>query len=425
MTPSRPSPEHTVNDRTFADLRPRSLDEITLRAYERRRGDDLARAFATPRTTPRTTPTTAPPPARRAVPRRRPVLLLTGTAAAGLAAAAIAVVPAARTEAPAPGTPAPGTPAAGATAGTPSPSRTLDAHALLLAAAATAAREPSASGRFWYTREHVSQLVRVVPGEYDAAIRKLAAEERAKRAELKDRPAELKAYEKDFDKRVFQLKTAPMPYAAATATVEESWAARHGAGRVDVVEGPSVSFATPEDEAKWKAAGSPELTEKRPASRSTEPRLLSVDNPSLTMADVGRLPTGRDALARRLRELYRQSPAVDGRSYASYLWSTGFDLLTAPITPGTRAALFRVLADQPGIVSQGRTADALGRPGVALTLTEQDEVEGRVDYRMILDEGTARLLQFDVVVGGGPLPALRETYEDMGWVGRLGEHPRS
>ncbi|ETK35183.1 hypothetical protein, partial [Microbispora sp. ATCC PTA-5024] len=317
-----------------------------------------------------------------------------------------------------------GTPAAGATAGTPSASRTLDAHALLLAAAATAAREPSASGRFWYTREHVSQLVRVVPGDYYAAIHKLAAEERAKRAELKDRPAELKAYEKDFDKRVLRLKTAPMPYAAATTTVEESWAGR-GAGRVDVVEGPSVSFATPEDEAKWRAAGSPELTEKRPASRSTEPRLLSIDNPSLTLADVGRLPTGRDALARRLRELYRQSPAVDGRSYASYLWSTGFDLLTAPITPGTRAALFRVLADQPGIVSQGRTADALGRPGVALTLTEQDEVEGRVDYRMILDEGTARLLQFDVVVGGGPLPALRETYEDMGWVGRLGEHPRS
>ncbi|MBC6457592.1 CU044_5270 family protein [Actinomadura sp. HBU206391] len=51
---------------------------------------------------------------------------------------------------------------------------------------------------------------------------------------------------------------------------------------------------------------------------------------------------------------------------AKLVW-TDNDVLDRSLPPKALAGLIRVLADQPGIESVGRTTDPLGRPGVALT----------------------------------------------------------
>ncbi|RCG28664.1 hypothetical protein DQ384_23275 [Sphaerisporangium album] len=103
----------------------------------------------------------------------------------------------------------------------------------------------------------------------------------------------------------------------------------------------------------------------------------------------------------------------------AYRWQTGADLLTAPITPATRAALFRVLAEQPEFTSKGQVTDALGRTGVALSTTApgDESTRGDVEYRMIIDGKTAELLQIEVR-DQRPQPLLTQSYERMGWVRR-------
>ncbi|MEV4114762.1 sigma factor [Nonomuraea sp. NPDC049695] len=92
-------------------------------------------------------------------------------------------------------------------------------------------------------------------------------------------------------------------------------------------------------------------------------------------------------------------------------------------SPGTRAALFRLLAGQPAIKSIGDVTDSLGRPGTALALTTADRGDGAGESRLVVDRGTAELLCYEFRPQGKSEPALRVTYEDMGWVDGLGERP--
>ncbi|MGW4644225.1 hypothetical protein ACWEN6_37300 [Sphaerisporangium sp. NPDC004334] len=415
-----------MTDRMFARLKPAVIDELTEETYHRRRAADLARALGAPRTA-------GAPPARRPFRRvpapGRPLLLVAGATAAGLAAATI-VVP--RLAAP----PArPGPPSASATAGaTASP--LLGARSVLLAAAATAERAPAASGRYWYTRERVAQKVREIPGRYETAMKALAAELQAKRRELAGDPGRLKAYTEDFERRVTELKrtaasSAAVPFAALTEETQESWRAREKGDHNRTMRDKQgrVVFASPADEEKWKRMGSPRLTQDRPRSQDDDLDLvLSIGNPQLTIRNVSRLPADADALAGRLRELYRRNAAdrPEDTTYSLYLWQTGLDLLTAPITPGTRSALFRVLAGEQGLVSEGQVTDALGRAGVALSASGpgDDGEKDAIGYRLVLDATTSRVLQYEVTEKGSGTPLLRVAYEDMAWVDRLGERPR-
>ncbi|MEU4233578.1 CU044_5270 family protein [Nonomuraea sp. NPDC026600] len=388
-----------MTDHLFAQLKPAELDEMTEEAHRRRRSADLARAFQTPRS--------AGPSRKRF---RAPLLLVAGTAAAGVAAAAVIVVS---------GEPVP-------PATTPPTARTaiaadpVDARSFLLAAAATAVREPATSGRYWYVRERTFQKVHVAPSEYMTAIKALLAEQKRKEKELKDKPDELAAQREDINQKIVKLKTSELPYQAFTSDTQESWRAMKPgeASRFAAHQDVRVTFGSPQDEADWKAAGSPALAEKRPATRDdSSERILSIDNPSLTIQNISQLPTGQDALKRRLDTLFKQSPNSAQTGMTVYLWQTGVDLMTAPIKPGTRSALFKVLADQNGLTSQGQVTDAVGRTGVALSTTGDDGVE----FRMIINEETAELLQYEVVQKGQPL--LRVALERMGWADRLGDLP--
>ncbi|MET9245746.1 CU044_5270 family protein [Nonomuraea sp. NPDC003709] len=383
-----------MTDRIFAELKPDGLDELAEDGYRRRRSADLARAFATPRVKRRS---------------RWPLLLVASTAAAGLAAATVVVASG--------GTPTPKTPSPAVAA------KPLTARSFLLAAASTAMREPAESGRYWYLRERTFAKVHNVPGDYEAKLNALLKAQKDKEAGLKGAPERLAAAKKEFDRKVVELKTngvAELPYTAFTADTRETWRPMKAGetGRSVSNQDVEVTFGSPQDEADWRAAGSPELAEKKPKTYddATE-RILSIDNPSLNLRNLANLPTGEDALRRRLDDLWKRSPNSADIGKAGYLWQTAVDLMTAPLQPGTRSALFRVLADQPSVTLEGKTSDALGRTGVALSTPTARELT----VRLVVDEQSAELLQYELAEKGKLL--LRVALEDMGWSDELGRRP--
>ncbi|GII77604.1 hypothetical protein Sru01_25860 [Sphaerisporangium rufum] len=376
-----------VADRMVAALRPARLDEMTGEAYRRRRSADLARAFRTPRTA---------APARGGRLSRR--LLLTGATAAGLAAAVVAVPGLVSTDPPARG------PRVTASGPHP-PAVRLDAHAVLLAAAETAAREPAAAGRYWYTMERTTRRV-------DHLVNKRSADD-AK-----------------------PMRPRQAPFAATVSGSQESWTARDPQDRTRTITGidVSVDFGSSDDEAKWKSMGSPDLR-----GFPAEPHVNDYDEPirfmigqrRLSMDRLAKLPateTGLDKELRRRHQADVDDPKDPLRStYPQYVWATAQDLLAGPLTPGTRAALYRLLAAQPGLTMVGKVDDGLGRSGIAIAMkTAPGDTEYESDrapeYRLVVDPDTGRLLAYQVL-DGGTEPFLSVAYQTMGWTDGLGERP--
>jgi hypothetical protein len=410
----RSGDEDHVIDRMFARLEP-DVGETVEQTYERRRSVDLDRALRTPHAS-----SSRLSALRSTLMTRRTRLLITGgTAVAGLAAAAIIV---------------PGAVSGHATHRKVSvmPSgTTVDAHSFLLTAAETAVQEPVRSGRFWYTRTRTTSLIRSIPSVYQAKIEALQKELTAKKAAVHGDAAALRRAQREIEEKVRQLKLhSDPPFSATSSETGETWRARQSGGTNRNLTRPDtkVTFGSAQDEATWKSMGSPALVDRE--QRTSEDhldRVLSIANPSLTIRNVSALPTSAAKLKSRLEALYKErSGAGPTDTFPLYLWQTGADLLTAPITPGTRAALFRVLAEQPGLKATSQVGDAAGRRGVALSLTApgDESTRGNVEYRMIIDPGTADLLQIEVR-DQRPVALLTQTFERMGWVDRLGQQPQS
>ncbi|WP_113702079.1 hypothetical protein [Nonomuraea lactucae] len=400
-----------MNDRMFADLKPMRLDELTDEAYRRRRSDDLARAFHTDHSL---------RPSRRLSMSRRPFLFVTAAIGAGLAAAAIVVVPDMVS------TSVPGPAASSPSSAQSLSTRNVSARSFLLAAAETVAREPAGSGSYWYTRKRASEPVQNAMTEDGAEFKALHAKFNAKMAELKDKPAELKAAQKEFIDAITKLKEEKLPYKAVVSYTTEHWRAadNDAKDRMNDNQDVKISFATPQEEAKWKEAGSPMLHDDKPETSEMKTMMpVSLDNPSLTLQTVADLPTDKEGLERRLRSLHAESRKKKGSFADDYLPQTGLDLMSAPLTPGTRSALFKVLAEQPNFKSNGQVTDGLGRTGVALTY-QSTGPEGKVDFTMTFDPKTADLLEYSFTNVGKSIPEWKVAFEKMGWAEKAGERPQ-
>ncbi|MGI5491137.1 CU044_5270 family protein [Microtetraspora malaysiensis] len=377
-------------DLVMARLEPTRLDDLAEDAYRRRRSADLARTFETPRVSHR---------GRGTVSRHRPFLLIAGAAVAGLAAAAIVV----------PAMVSPDTPPAwpSSTVTHPPATTPMDAHSFLLAAAESAAREPATTGRYWYTLERTIKRV-------DQSENKT---------------------ERGDTRKVRTGKGNPLPFTAYVATSQESWMARDAPDRTRTITGVDykVIFDSPDDEAAWKKMGSPRL-----GHGPTEPQVNNYDirmrfmigSRRLSMDELAKLPTSPAALDKYLRRGY-QADANDPEnpfqgSYHQYVWGTAHDLLSGPITPGTRAALYQVLADQPGVTMVGNVTDPLGRQGVAVAVKAESryasDVEGVSQFRLIVAPDTGKLLAYQVMQFGDE-PQLSVAYQQMGWTNSLNERP--
>jgi hypothetical protein len=359
-----------------ADLRPASLDRLAEEGYARRRAADLARLTADPAR-----------PAKPAKHGRRRVLAGSG---AVLAAAAVAVVTLTAPSAPGPG---PGHPT-GRGAGSGAAQVRLDAHTVLLASARVAAHAPAATGTYWYVKER----------DFESAWPR----------KKPSRPAEL-------------------PYRASYAATQETW---FGPTRIRTIvnEDLAFNFASPADKARWQAAGSPKLANPSGNFGSTGPATSNYDFGGysynigaikVSLAKARTLPTTAAALGAFLRTQWdnlsaKQKAATIGLpnpSYTLYLFQVAGALLTGPVTPGTRAAVYELLAGQPGLKAAANVTDPLGRVGTAVG-------DGDGNY-LIIDPATAKVLAMTTypVHPGSTIPATAdgtEAYETMGWTNQLG-----
>jgi hypothetical protein len=278
-------------------------------------------------------------------------------------------------------------------------SRSLDARSVLLAAAETAAREPTTSGPYWYTRQRTSQPVRYMP---------------------------------ETGKKIGKPKREKIPFSATVASTQDSWyASGKGApSRTVTGQNPKVTFASSEDEAKWKQLGSPALDQEMPSTNDYDMEIFfKIGTHRFTVRQLLKLPTQKDRLESELRRLFDEEspsdwwPAKPG--FTDYVWSAAQDLLAGPISPGTRSALYRLLAEEPAIKSLGEVTDSLGRTGIALALTTGGNGDGEGESRLIVDDDTAELLSYEFRPQGQPAPTLQVTHEDMGWADSMGERPQS
>ena len=292
----------TSTERIVKALRPTALDEVTQPKDEDAR---IAAIVATPRSAPSR---------RRA---RKTSLILTVPAAAAAAAVAIPVVASGGAHAPRPRATATGSPAA------------LDAKSFLLTAAESIASTPEAtSGRYWYVR------TRMCTNGLSQGT---------------------------------QPQTAKPGYSYTACASEDVWTTKAGFHRIVIGIDPKVTFASPQDEARWRAAGAPALTQKLAWSENDDPAYATkwgVGKTIMSVRQLQALPADPDAL----RTMIARSATVKlrGAELDAYIWTFAPDLFSQPITASTRAGLYRMLAQIPGVRVVTTTKDSQGHPVVVL-----------------------------------------------------------
>lgn len=395
MNPGATMPPATDPDKTFQALRPAALDDAAEYAYQRRRDDDLATAMRADTIT----GTRNVAVSSRA--RRRPVLLIAGIAAAACAAAGVIVA----TDQ--------GDQTRTTTPGREQSAPYSDARSVLLATAQAAERDPGKPSRYWYDRQRTTTRVA-------GSIPQIKQLKKGGGGPRVNRKARLK-----------------IPFTAYISHSQESWLARDKGDTTRTIVGidRKITFASPADEAKWKAMGSPELepwSAKRHVNDYREPMQLTIGQRKVTFAELAKLPAEAGTLAAELRRRYKADvndpkyPLQD--TFTLYVWGIAQDLLAGPVKPGTRAAMLKVLSEQPGLRLVGAVNDEKGRRGVAVALApegKRNHVSGGdiTEYRLIVSPETGRLLSYEARGPEGQRPFLTMTYEAMGWVNALDARP--
>jgi hypothetical protein len=358
-------------------LRPAALDHLIEHGYAQHRDADLARAAAD-RTVPR-------PPARgqrsRAGPGRPRWYLVTGitvTAAAVVAVVLAGVPPAAR----------PRTSPSAAV-----PSAAAGAHRFLLASAAIAAHAPATTGAYWYVRT------------------------------------------RDFWPSMTIKKKS---YGAIVAATTEDWYGQIHA-RDTHNEDVSFSFASAADEARWQAAGKPLLATERSPFGSTRPEtryFAQIFWPvpgyfqAFSLREMRQLPATEAGLRAMILRMWngpdetelKQGVSDPARpTYDSFLVGWADVILTGPTMPGTKAAIYQLLAGRPRLKIISSVTDPLGRTGIAVT-------DGRI--YLLIDPQTAQPLavtehpvQADSVISAAQ--GVVRVFEEMGWTNKIGVLPQS
>ncbi len=279
---------------------------------------------------------------------------------------------------------------------------TLDARAVLLAAADQAYRQPSGTGAYW----HMVTL----------------------------------------DRQYLKVGSGSTAYTLTEQTRSESWTPNTaGKEQWNRIQPLGAVAATPADRAAWQRSGAPESVKVQvpiaPGSKVTKPLVVSTrpgkvfmsHQPLLdgdmaywlghnaTMKDIRALPDTPGALRSWLLRSYtgHDSEAVSRpMSSDAYLFQVTSGLITqAPVTAKVRAAAFRMLADLPSVSALGSRTDPEGRTGVALTLAMPDAVSG---HQLIIDPASGRALADETVLirpsgGAAGLPLSSSTVLTQDW----------
>jgi hypothetical protein len=171
-------------------------------------------------------------------------------------------------------------------------------------------------------------------------------------------------------------REATRGWSVLTPRLRQTWIAANGAGRAREVSA-KPEFLTPGQRRAWKEAGSPRL-----GSGHVEDFAL----PGQPFLDTSDLPTEPEAL-RRLIEA-RKIPLVGGPPGEAETFTLIGDMLrNTYLPPDFRAALYRVVAELPGVESLGEVKDPVGRTGAGVAYTR-----GSIAQELIFDPGTSALL---------------------------------
>ncbi|MFI0484136.1 CU044_5270 family protein [Actinomadura sp. 9N215] len=233
-------------------------------------------------------------------------------------------------------------------------------------------------------------------------------------------------------------KSASKHYKVDSRQGNEMWTDRNGLRRTAHIELPDIPL-TAADRRKWQAAGSPEWvdvpnpegggeaqldmsassTGRSPAPPSPDERFYA-----MTPRQIAELPTDPKALENALLGLkdYWRAVSKDGvgpepmralrgeERVRALTDVAGTLLSTAPAPPEVRAAVFRMLANQPGVRDEGQTTDPLGRRGTAVSLPLKTTTALGV-YTAPKQLGTYRR-QFILNPDTGTLLAIRDLVAD-------------
>jgi hypothetical protein len=202
---------------------------------------------------------------------------------------------------------------------------------------------------------------------------------------------------------------------ALTPNERETWTSPGGDGKFRTVS-LEAEFLTAAQRRAWFSAG---LPKPRGAGHVEEQSFK--DEPIL---DTSKLPTDPPAL-RHLLEA-RKVPTVGGPPGEAETFVLIGDLLrNTYLPPDFRAALFEVAAELPKVESLGEVRDPIGRPGAAVSYTDNF-----TRHELIFDPETSALLgEREVSVRDGQFDAPAGTeigsaaYLESGVVDSLGERP--
>ena len=239
---------------------------------------------------------------------------------------------------------------------------------------------------------------------------------------------------------IFSVTDTDAPaFTALVPSVQETWLAANGSGRIRTVHGTPY-FPSARDRSRWLTHGSPKLGAS-PGSVAVErlapdtaARLLAERDPA-TLDDreldalvnaPAFLPLEPDRLERLLREYAERKdpPAED------MMFNQLEDLLTNPYASAAlRAASYRVLARMKGVELAGSIRDPAGRDGTALEFPAG--YGDAVEHRLIVDPATGAVLTEQTLLvhatgelDGRPGQVVGEvTYVRSGWVSAPGELP--
>ncbi|HEX6470850.1 MAG TPA: CU044_5270 family protein [Streptosporangiaceae bacterium] len=273
-------------------------------------------------------------------------------------------------------------PAAGGGAGTHGThGTTVNARAVLLAAADSADRQPAASGAWWHTVSvRRTYLAIAAPtGSYVVGLREREEEW------------------------------------TPSATGKDQWSRTQDLGAVP---------ASAADRAAWRRAGSPEripaalpvprgggakrLVVSMAAGRPRTAHAPLVDGDkvfwlgrNVTMKDLRGLPDSPGALKGWLLRSYdgHGTESVSETTTADqWLFQVTAGLITdMPVTPKVRGAAFRMLADLGSVTAVAGVTDAAGRPGTAVAITERTRLGGVLQHRLVIDAARGGALADETV----------------------------
>lgn len=206
-------------------------------------------------------------------------------------------------------------------------------------------------------------------------------------------------------------------------TSSEMWlATRPGDESLAVQQHLGAEPASPEDEAAWRADGSPtrwpipkpdgtpsdEYYEAAPGQKgirlmegATVANNFLLGGTPTTMAELAALPTDPAALKAWLLNRFQVQGLEEPADY-SLFWTAKSLVMDLPVTPAVRAAAYRMMADLTGVALLGEVTDQRGRSGMAVAYTHDGDF-GATEFRLIIDPATGQALAEETRNAAGEL----------------------